>query len=325
MRRARATGQPADYAEAERAARTAIRNQPRHGAAGWQLLGSALMSQHRFEEALAAADSLVALEPENPSALAVRAEVLLELGRYSDADRSFRSLWLRRFDPGVALRVARWLEVRGRLAEARDLLRAARGRLSASLLPRDQRAWFRLRQGELAAKVGADDEAERQYRQGLAESPDDGRLLAALARLELDRGHLRAAIVWGDSAIAVRLDGVTLGTLAEAWWQVGDSARARDYDAAIDASGGLSIPGFDRRHALALLDRGERVADVASAAERELRNRRDVGTLDLVAWSRFRLGRIPAAAAAIDEAVRWNPADRLLLRHRAAIHAGIAP
>src|SRR6185312_4341742 len=172
-------------------------------------------SQHRFGEALGAADTLLAIEPESPSAEAVRAEVLLELGRYGEADRSFRSLWLRRFDPGVAVRVARWLEVHGRLAEARDLLRASRDRLSRALLPRDQRAWFALRQGELAAKAGADGEALRQFRRGLEEAPGDGRLLAAMARLELDRGNPRAAIAWGDSAIAIRLDGVTLGTLGE--------------------------------------------------------------------------------------------------------------
>jgi tetratricopeptide (TPR) repeat protein len=324
MRRARASGQPADYAAAERAARAAIRNQPRHSAAGWQLLVGALMSQHRFTDALVAADSLATKEPESASALAVEAEVLLELGRYEEADRLFRSLWIRRFEPGVAVRVSRWLEVRGRLAEARDLLQATRDRMSAALLPRDQRAWFALREGELALKAGAAGEAARQYRRGLDESPDDGRLLAAMARLALDQGDLRAAIAWGDSALATRLDPVTLGTLAEAWDRAGNASKAGEYEAAIEATGGLSLPGFDRRHALALLDRGERIGEVASAAERELRSRRDIGTLDLVAWARFRSGRVEAAARAIEEAVRWNPTDRVLERHRAAIVAALA-
>src|SRR5258706_6412604 len=48
MRRARESGQPADYADAAAAARAAIGNQPRHSAGGWQLLVAPLMNQHRF-------------------------------------------------------------------------------------------------------------------------------------------------------------------------------------------------------------------------------------------------------------------------------------
>jgi tetratricopeptide (TPR) repeat protein len=319
MRRARATAEPGDYAEAERQGRAAVRNQPRHNAGGWQLLAAALMSQHRFDDALGAADSLSRVDPESALALAIRGEVLLELGRYPEADRIFASLWVRRFEPGVAVRAVRWLEVHGRLAEARDLLLASRERIAASQLPRDQQAWFALRLGELAARAGAIREARRQLRRGLEESPSEGRLLGAMARLELNGGDPRAAIAWGDSAIAARVDPVTLGTLADAWARIGNPAKAAEYEAAIEATGGLAMAGFDRRHALALLDRGERVAAVTVAAERELATRRDTGTLDLVAWARFKSGRIADARSAIEEAIRWNPTDPVLRRHRAAI------
>ena len=115
-------------------------------------------------------------EPEAPAAQALLGEVLLELGEYPAARAIFGTLRSRSNDPGVASRLARWDELEGRVEAADRLLRDARERaLALHGLPREQRAWFHFRVGDLALRYGRLDQAEAALRAGLAESADDHR------------------------------------------------------------------------------------------------------------------------------------------------------
>jgi len=126
LSRARATGNEADLLSAEAAARRSLANRGQRNTGAWQLLASALLGQHRFVEAKAAAERLVALDPDGSTPLAVLAEVLLELGDYPEADRIFRRLTPQRFTLSLAARYARWQEIRGEAGAARRLLEWAR-------------------------------------------------------------------------------------------------------------------------------------------------------------------------------------------------------
>ncbi len=322
LQRAREGGSEADLARAEAAARASLVRRRAHNAPALAVLAGTLLAQHRFTEARDAARELVALEPESPAARALLGEVLLELGEYGEARPIFMALRSRRHDPAVAPRLARWHELEGRVDEADRLLRDARERaLALHALPREQRAWFHLRVGDLALRYGRLAEAEGALAAGLAESPDDHRLLAARARLAAERRDWQTAIEYGSRALAGALDPATLGLLADAHLALADSAAARDFERVMDvALLGQSGP-FHRAWSLHLLDRRRSVPEVLARAEAELRSRRDVYGWDVYAWALHRAGRHVEAAAAMDSAQALGTRDPLLARHARAIAA----
>jgi tetratricopeptide (TPR) repeat protein len=325
LQRGRALGNESDLARAEAAARASLDRRRAHNSAALAVLAAALMAQHRFPEARAAAEELVAVDPESPAARALLAEVLLELGDYGKARKLFEGLGGATDDPVVATRVARWHELEGRVELADRLVRNSRERaLALHGLPPDERAWFHLRVGDLALRYGRLREAQAAFDAGLADSPDDHRLLAARARLAAARRAWRHAVSDGERALAVSFDPATLGLLADAYAALGDTAGANRLERVMDvALMGRSGP-FHRAWSLHLLDRDRHVREVLARAEAELRTRRDVYGWDVYAWALYRSGLRAEAAAAMDSAMALGTRDPLLVRH-AQVIAGAAP
>jgi tetratricopeptide (TPR) repeat protein len=321
--RARERGSETDLARSEAMARASLaRRRARNGSALAALAGS-LLAQHKFAEARDAARELVAYDPESPAARALLGEVLLELGDYIEARGIFLRLKGRSHDPAVAPRLARWHELEGRPEEADRLFREARDRaLALHGVSSEQRAWFQLRVGDLALRYGRLGEAQGALEAGLAESPDDQRLLAARARLAAARHEWKDAVGFGERALAVSLDPATLGLLADAYLALGDTAAALEQERVMDVALRGQAGPFHRAWSLHLLDRGRHVAEILTRAEAELRTRKDVYGWDVYAWALYKAGRRAEAATAMEHALGLGTRDPLLAAHARAIAAG---
>ncbi len=320
--RFRSEGNEADLVTAEAAARRSLSHRAERNPGALQLLTASLLGQHRFVEAKAAAERVVALDPDDPMAQASLGEVQLELGEYPAADSTFRRLTPRRYHLALAPRYARWLELRGHVGEARRLLEWARAETARHDSAAEPLAWFDLRLGELALRFGAYGEARRRLEQGLARAPDQWRLLAARARLALATGDVRGAIVLGDSSLTRHLDPATLALVGDAWRTRGDTAQAGQYYRALEAATQAPRGGFHRVWYLALLDHDRRIPEVLAAVTRDLETRRDVYGYDLLAWALYKSHRIREARGAMREALAWGTEDPLLHDHARAIAAG---
>lgn len=322
LERGRASGSEADLIAAEHAARKSLDLRVAHNAAARHLLAAALLGQHRFLEARHAAERLREADPQSPTARALLGEVLLELGEYPAADSIFRALVLRRDDPAVGPRYARWLELRGRAGEARRLLERLREDAARrDLLPPDLAAWYDLRLGELALRYDAVAEARRRAESGLATAPRDWRLLALRARVALRARNSLLAIELGDSSLALHPDPATFALVGDAWRAHGRPERSRDYYRALETSVPGPRAGFHRAWYLALLDHDRRVSEVLEAARRELDTRRDVYGWDVYAWALFKSGRVAEARSAIGEALAWSTEDPMIHRHARVIRS----
>lgn len=88
--RARETGSFADLERAEGFARESLRLRNAHNAGTFSLLASILMAQHRFADALQAAERADMMDPGVVSYRALIGEVALELGDYERARCSIR-------------------------------------------------------------------------------------------------------------------------------------------------------------------------------------------------------------------------------------------
>jgi tetratricopeptide (TPR) repeat protein len=324
LQRSRGTGDPSDALRAEAAARRSIRNRDSRNDAAAQVLSASLLAQHRFDEALAIARMLRDRNPDVPSLRAAVGEIQMELGQYDSARVSFDSFGGSAHDLSVAPRLARWAEIEGRTGEARWLMRTAlRTALATPNLPREQVAWFWLRNGDLDLRSGKYARADSEYRAGLAAHPGDYRLLAATARLAAARHAWRDAITAGEQAIATSLDPATLGVLSDAYAATGDRAKSGEYARALDVAV-LKQPGaYHRAWSLFLLDHHRHVAGVYHKVLVELRTRRDIYGYDLLAWALHVQGRDVEAKAAMAHALAQGTRDAQLFCHAAVIERAL--
>jgi tetratricopeptide (TPR) repeat protein len=325
LQRARASGVgDADLARAETHARRSLALRTGRNQEAFQVLAASLIGQHRFAEARATAEQLVAMDSSARPARAMLGEVLLELGEYAAAHRVFGTLFTSRTDLSVAPRYARWEEIRGRPAEARRLLRLARDDAAKRHgMPIAQLAWFHWRLGDLALRQGRLDEAEREFDRGLLLLPEDHRLLDGLARLCLARGKWREAIALGERGIARVLDPTTLGLLALAYEAAGDSIRSAEYNRVMSVAVLGQSNQFHRLWSLSLLDRDREVPAVLARAREEIRTRHDVYGWDLLAWSLHRSGRHAEARQAMTRALAMGTRDAMLFFHAGMIEASL--
>jgi predicted Zn-dependent protease len=324
LQRSRETGDPSDALRAEASARRSLRNRDSRNDAAAQVLSASLLAQHRFDEALAIARMLRDRNPGLPSLRAAVGEIQMELGQYDSARVTFDSLTGSAHDLSVAPRLARWAEIEGRTGQARWLMRAAlKTALATPHLPREQMAWFWLRNGDLDLRSGKCAEADSEYRAGLAVHPGDYRLLAATAKLAAARHEWRAAIAAGEQAIATSLDPATLGVLSDAYAATGDSAKSNEYARALDVAV-LRQPGaYHRAWSLFLLDHHRHVASVYRKVLVELRTRRDIYGYDLLAWALHAQGRNLEAKAAMAQALAQGTRDAQLFYHAAVIERAL--
>jgi tetratricopeptide (TPR) repeat protein len=320
LQRARERGGVADYRRAEAWARRSLARRDSRNGKAQLVLASSLLARHRFDDALAAAESLVAMDSTPLGYRALLGEIQMELGDYAAARRTYAGLASARRHLAVAPRLARWAELTGRPAEARHILEAAladaRDRTD---LPAEQVAWFHLRVADLHLRHGRLDEAGLFLRDGLALAPDDARLLAARARLEAGRGRWRRAARWGERALAVAPDIATLSLVGDAWAAAGDSTRALEFWGRAEAAGPANPEPFNRQWTLFLLDHARRLEQTRDLLRSEVAERDDVYGWDQLAWALHLTGDRVGADTAIARALRLGTRDAMLFYHAGRI------
>jgi tetratricopeptide (TPR) repeat protein len=319
LQRGRESGDPENFRQAERAARSSVTLREGHNGKARLVLASSLLALHRFAEAHEIARDLVRDDPDIVGYRALLAEIQLELGRYEEAGASFDTLYAARRDLAVAPRLARWLEIRGEPARARRILDDALATAQArSDLPAEQRAWFYLRVGDLALRQGRLRDAGRALRAGLEAQPDDGRLIVARARLAALRGNARETLRLVRRAGA-RADLAALALAGDACLQLGDSVQAEAYFAQVESGHAANPEPFARQWSQYRVDHARRLPETVALLRAEIRSRPDVLGWDLLAWALYQSGRYVEARAAATQALRMNTQDASMLFHAGMI------
>jgi tetratricopeptide (TPR) repeat protein len=320
LERSRETGDWRDATRAEDAARRSLRNRVAHNDVAAQVLASALLSQHKFDDALDVARTLRDRNPSSAPIVAQLAEIQMELGMYDSARVAFDSLAGEHTSLSVVPRLARWAEIEGRPDDARRLMRHALAMARRDQrTPREQVAWFWLRVGDIDMRAGRFRSADSSYRSGLAAHPNDYRVLTALARLSANECRWDDAIGFANDAVAQVLDPATLGILSEAYAATGDSVKSREYAHALDVAVRGQPGDYHRAWSLFLLDHGRPTAALHRRIRDELKTRRDVYGYDLYAWSLYKQRRYADARKAMSLALGQGTQDAQLFFHAGKI------
>jgi len=324
LQKARETGDQSGYVRAEGYARKSISLRKTRNGSSFVTLGAALVARHEFAAADSVISELVSREPDIPQYLALLGEIKLERGDYDAARIAFSSVHGVRTHLSVAPRLSRWMELTGNSRGARDLLHQALAEVKLRPdLPREQAAWFYLRAGDLDMQHGRLRGARKTFEAGLERNPGDHRLLSAMSRLEAADGNPRMAILFGERAVAIRPDLLTLGALGNAYAVAGDTAMSSQYFKALEATVSASGAAHDRASSLMLLDRNSRVREVLAVARTDLLSRHDIYGYDILAWALHKSGRNIEAREAMAHALRLGTDDAMLSYHAGAIERAL--
>jgi tetratricopeptide (TPR) repeat protein len=331
LQRYRERGDIGDVLRAQNMARQSLKAQPRGNLGAEVMLGSVDLTLHRFKAALAVTRDIERQNPTDRDMKVREASLDLELGDYAGTQRILTALPPGpRFDIPFETLDARYLELTGHLAEAREALqRPAALQNSQFDAPAQTRAWFFFRQGEMAFEAGDNDEALADEDRSLEVFPNyseanklKAKFLCALKRWQecLDAATASANVVPYPE---------TLGYEADALRALGQAAAAQRTDdliVTIEKIGNAQHIS-DRLLAIYYSEHGFRRDDAYAIARRELAVRDDIFTEDTLAWAAAADGRWDEARTASRKAMRFDTENSLLQYHAGviALHFGDAP
>jgi tetratricopeptide (TPR) repeat protein len=148
-------------------------------------------SRHEFTASLATLDRAAAVRPNDPQALLIRATVLRVLGRYPEAFEACR-----RFSLAVEPRLGALctMSLRG-LSGDLESAYAALAQVSAQGWLNAEKSWLYSELGEMAVRLGRNDEAQHWFQRDLEQVPTDFYVRASYADLLLQQNRPADALV----------------------------------------------------------------------------------------------------------------------------------
>ena len=316
MRGARVNGDASMAIEAENVLRATLKHSPSDYMSR-RMLSVVYLSQHRFAEALTEAKAAQTLRPKDAWNYAIAGDALLELGRYEEAFDSFDQVMEHRPDAGAYARVAYARELQGDLDGALRLMR-----MSAEATSRQDvegLAWTFAQIGNLYLLQGRLDEAEREFSHADFIFPSHPYALNGRVRLLIARHRYADAL---DLSRRLPTTPESLATQGDLLARLGhlDDAEAMYREAEhVERDGWKQEQPQPGALARFLAERGRNIPEAIALAERAARERQDVVTMDALAWSYFRAGRVADAATAIQRATRLGTVDPRIRCHESAI------
>jgi tetratricopeptide (TPR) repeat protein len=314
--KARESGDPASYEPAEEALRDAVMKAPGYTRARTSL-AVALCGRHKFGDAFELARRVSESNPGNVTALAALGDAQLGLGRYAEAEATYRKLLSRSDEPATLARMAHLAELKGQIDEARDLLRraAAAERKAGGA---QEAAWYEVRLGELALGAGRLDEAERAFRGVLKELPEHRDATANLGKVVAARGDHAAAIALLEKSLTQAAEPSVLADLGLLYLKVGRNDLANQTFERLEQTA-QRHPEFRRDLARYYAEQGRQTHRAVELARQDLAARPDVDGHDTLAWALYKDGRPEEAAQVMAQALKLGTQDATLFYHAGMI------
>jgi tetratricopeptide (TPR) repeat protein len=320
--RQRETGDPGYYTRAEDLLDRAYALQPEEYET-LVLLSSLAASRHAFDDALGWGERAVAAGPERPAAFGVVVDALVELGRYEEAVAAAQRMVDLRPDQPSLSRVSYLRELHGDLDGAMDAMRQA---IQAGAPEGEGTAWIEVHLGHLLFAQGRLDEAERAYESSLQRRPGYVYGTAGLARVRAARGDLAgAATLYQEAAAAMPIPELVIA-LGDLYERMGDQERAHQQFALVGAMQRLLAANGVRTDLDLALFNADHDLDLEWALESarsEYAWRKSVQAADTLAWVEYRIGLLEEVVEHSTEALRLGTRDPLML-YRAGVIAEAA-
>lgn len=321
IRRARQTGDVADYNRAQAALKASLDSLPQDNYSALAQLASVYAVKHQFAEALSLAQAAVALQPGEAFGYAVLGDAQLALGEYDEAYEAYKKVVL--LAPGLSSfsRLAYLLELRGDLEGAEAMWRNA-VETDNSRRPEDA-AWAHVQLGHFYFSTGDLGAAEAEYKRSLEVFPDYVHALAGLAKVGAARSDYEEAIDLYSQVVArypIPEYVIALGDVYRVAGRPGEAARQYDLVAAIDRLYKANGVNTDLAMARYFADHDLNLDEALRQARAVYEQRPNIQAADTLAWALYKSGHYQEALTYSRQALRLGSQDALMLFHAGMIH-----
>jgi tetratricopeptide (TPR) repeat protein len=281
-----------------------------------RMMGAVYLAQHRFREAVAWAEGAIAMRPADWWNYGVQTDGLVELGEYDRAEASLARMMQRRPGAPAYARAAYILELKGDLSGALAQMQMA----AEATSPHDpeSQAWHFSQVAGLLFQMGRTTEAEREYARANFVFERHPFAMAGLARVKAAQRRFAESARAYEELMNAAPSPEVAAALGDVRTALGDEAGAARAYALAEAGWRVDAPQ-PALLARFLAERNRKADEAFEIARRAAGDRRDIFTMDALAWAAYRTGRIVEAGQASAAALRTNTADRRILYHAAAI------
>jgi tetratricopeptide (TPR) repeat protein len=190
-------------------------------------------------------------------------------------------------------------------------------------MPPENVAWTYFQLGEYQYQSGDLAGAESSYQESLNQLPGYYRGLSGVAKLRIAQQKYREAIDFYKKAIEEIPFPDYIAALGDVYIKIGQKEDAKKQYDLVEYIGHLSALNqqtYNRELAVFYADRDIKLQESLELAQKELELRRDVYTLDVLAWSLYKNGKLKEAAEAMDEALSVGTKDAMFYFHAGMIH-----
>ena len=317
LRLTRVTGNAGLAMRAEAVLAQILAHDPEHYQAR-RLLAAVYLSQHRFRDAIGAAERCLQVRADDSWSYGVVGDAHLELGDYDRAFAAFDRMLELRPDAAGYARVSYARELQGDLSGALDLMKMALEATSPG--DTEALAWHHAQIGSLHLAQGRLADAARAYAHAGHVFPGHPFALDGQARVADRQGRTSEALALVTARLAAAPAPAELAFSGDLLAKLGRRAEAdRQYRLA-EAAWRSDAPE-PARLAVFLADRGWKLAEALQIAEAAAADRQDIFTADAVAWTAFKAGDLAKARAASKRALRTGTRDAAIRDHARLITA----
>ena len=274
--------------KAEEAARKSLALRVKMNEGAWAKLIQALLEQHRFQDALVEVDQALSKFPLDRPLTALRADILVEIGRQDEAELLLKKFSRKNEDPSYMAIQARIASSRGDHAKAIEILNAALDLVKGNAaVGQTGIAWYQIKLANEFEAQGKNELAMKEFQSALALYPRSYKATLGMMRTAAVAKDWRACILWAEKTldIANSLDAVAskadaemaLGMVSEAkagYKRVGQMFNDQVAQmSSLKKGGPLSVRPMDRQFASFAEKHGMFKDQAVMAAKRDLVNR----------------------------------------------------
>jgi tetratricopeptide (TPR) repeat protein len=291
-RRARETADPAFYREAWVATERSLQVEPGN-LEGRKLQVWILLGQHEFQKAVDAAEQINRSMPDDVLVYGFLVDGYTALGRYVEAEKAAQ--WMLDLRPGnvpALTRAAYLRELFGDHEGAVELMDTAYRRTAPAEI--EDRAWILTQIAHLSLLTCRTTAAEALLTEALKLFPNYHYALAAMAELRTAQGRFQEAAELRAQHVKAAAHPENRFELGVALARAGRTADAQVEWQAFETAARAEMNGWDNANVELIyyyVDHAGRPAEALTLARREAQRRRDVRTLEALAWALQANGR----------------------------------
>jgi tetratricopeptide (TPR) repeat protein len=307
------------YDEAEAAYQQALKVEPDNAAAmngmAWVMGG-----RHRFTESVLWAKKALAVDADNPEAHGIIGDAVLELGDLERAFECYQKMMDLRPDLSAYSRGGYLVWLTGNGKKGRWLMEKA---IAMGSPHAENTAWCRSRLAMMLFHEGAYLPAAQVAEAGLNAAPGHLPLLLALGRIKAALKDEKAAVTAYEAALAQGEHLEALAALGDLHAVAGRAAEAEAFYQKVvklheaNKAGGVHDHTFMAR----FFADHDRHLDRALALAKEHLNSQNVYDADTLAWALYKKGEFAAAKKCMERALKANTPDAEFFYHGGLIAA----